>query len=76
MEVLFPLALAIPFLIVAALAFLIVVGLVNLVHRLATGRYFRWFGRPVRIVFALYLAAWTIFLYAAFSSPNAFLITH
>lgn len=63
-------------LVLATLAFLLVVGVANLVHRLATGRFFRWFGRPVGIVFAIYLAACALCLYALFTSPNAFLITH
>lgn len=60
----------------AILTFVLVVGVVNLVHRLATGRFFRWFGRPVLIGFTIYLAVCVLFLYALFSSPNAFLITH
>lgn len=76
MDVLFPLALALPFLMVAALAFLILVGLVNVVHRLATGRYFKSLSRPVGILFAIYIGICTIILYQAFNSPSAFLITH
>ena len=58
------------------LPYVILLALVNLVYRLASGRLFRWLSLRTALPFLLLVACvWGLFLYALHDG-RAFLITH
>lgn len=75
---LLPVAFTALFLAAAALIlpYILLLALVNLVYRLASGRFFRWLSLRTTVPFFLIVGCvWGIFIYALVNG-RAFLITH